>query len=203
MSRKTRGKGAYGLVKMRYIKNRGARGQTVTANLQKVVFYNVYGDKKLNPEMKQRGAILDQHGEVVRYGEYKSWAMGRAVHHPYAYRVIASPKGHGLANGDFIQAIRTAGERTGFGEQFMIVIHRDTDHTHAHVIFFSDVTMSRKTLEEWKVGFREQIIEIEEAKGMSPDSREQGSALEEKKPIRRGRRRRRRRSKSKEKGLEV
>lgn len=161
--RRTSGKGAYGVIKARYIRNTSRKtGKPVTANVQRLVYYNVYGNRGNNPEMQPRGQIYDQDGGVQKYGEYKSWALGQAQNQPYTYRVIISPKGKILTDDDFIQSIRSAGKETGVGSDFRVVIHRDTEHTHAHLLFQTNKTLKKKELENWKVQLRISMIEHEE-----------------------------------------
>ena len=110
--RRTRGKGAYGLVKARYIHNRSSKtGRHVTADLQRLIYYNVYGNEQNNPDKLERGGIYDQLGNPIKYGEYKKWGIDRSEEMKYSYRVIISPKGHLLTDNDFITAVATATRR--------------------------------------------------------------------------------------------
>lgn len=160
--RKTSGKGAYGLIKARYIHNRSKKsGKHVTADLQRLIYYNVYGNEKNNPEKVERGPIYDEDGNAVRYGDYKAWGIGRSVETAYSYRVIISPKGHLLNDRDFVTAVAIASQKHGLAEEFRMVIHRDSHHAHGHLLFQSDATLRRQKLEDWKVDLRKTIMELE------------------------------------------
>jgi hypothetical protein len=160
--RKTRGKGAYGLVKARYIHNRSSKtGRHVTADLQRLIYYNVYGNEQNNPDKIERGFIYDEKGNMVRYGDYKAWGIGKSVESRYSYRVIISPKGHLLHDQDFVTAVATASEKHGLADEFRIVIHRDSEHAHGHLLFQADSTLRRNVLEAWKVDLRKKMMELE------------------------------------------
>lgn len=163
--RATSGKGSYGLIKAKYVRNTSKKsGQRVTGDVQRLAYYNVYGNRHTNPEMQPRGPIYDQDGVGQKYSEYKAWAMGKAQESAYTYRMIISPKGKILTDDDFIQSIQAAAKETGLGEEFRVVIHRDTKHTHAHLMFQTDKTLKRKELEKWKVELRTSMIEREESR---------------------------------------
>lgn len=161
-SRKAQGKGSYGYINARYIRNRSKKtGRHVTGGVQRVMYYNAYGNKEMNPTQEQRGLIYNEQGETVSYAKYKEWGIDGTKDHEYSYRMIISPKGHLLSDEDFVQVLNDSFQGRGYGEEFRLLVHRDTDHTHAHVLIHADKTMSRKELESWKRDLRQQIMEIE------------------------------------------
>ena len=207
MSRKSSGKGCYGYVQARYIHNRSKKtGKRVTADVKRVMFYNAYGNKQLNPEMTLRGKIYNEQGQKVTYQNYKGWGLERSRDYDYTYRVIISPKGHLLGDLDFVEAVGTAFKDQQFGDEFRLLIHRDTENSHAHLLFQADKTMSRRELETWKSELRERMMSLEsiraKERGVAPPHVEtEVLATEEKKTKKRSRRRRR--SKGKENDLSL
>lgn len=171
--RRTRGRGAYGLIKARYIKNRsGKTGNPITGDVKRVVYYNVYGDKRKNPTLEPRGSIYDSTSQPIRYGAYKDWAVTGAVQQTYTYRLIISPKGKQLLlDTDFVTAVRATHAQQKLSSDFRLVVHRDTAHAHAHLLFHTDKTMGKQQLETYKEQLRLQLMALEEsrakAKGVS------------------------------------
>jgi len=161
-NRKSQGKGSYGYINARYIRNRSKKtGRHVTGGVQRVMYYNAYGNKQMNPTQEQRGFIYNEQGETVSYANYKEWGIAGTKDHEYSYRMIISPKGHLLNDQDFIQALNGSFRERSYGEEFRLLVHRDTNHTHAHVLIHADKTMSRKELESWKRDLRQQIMVLE------------------------------------------
>lgn len=207
MRRKTRGRGAYGLVAVRYIHNRSQKtGRHVTGDLKRLLYYNVYGSKQNNPEQIPRGKMYDQTGKQIGYKAYKEWALARSETVAYTYRAIVSPKGHLLNDEDFATAVAAAALTTEIAAEFRMVVHRDTPHAHAHLVFQSERTIRKAELEEWKATLRRELISLEELrakeKGVSLPEVDKGdddtAPTETKK-----RTRRRRRGKRKDLGLEM
>jgi len=200
--RQTQGKNSYGYVNARYIRHTSKKtGRKVTAGVKKVIYYNAYGNKLINPEVRQRGPIYDERGKQVSYKAYKEWGVGRIADSKYTYRVIVSPKGHLLEDKDFVDSVASSLDEMEFGQEFRLVVHRDTDHAHAHVMFQTEKTINKGTLEAWKTGLRQQMMSFEEKrakeKGISvPTVDESGAETAvQKKTRKRSRRRRRARGK--------
>lgn len=203
--RRTSSKGAYGYINARYIPNRSRKtGKPVTRDLKRLVYYNVYGNDQVNPSGRPRGRIYDQSGEEIRYGRYKRWALEQSTAHSYSYRMIISPKGHLLSDEDFITAVAAASVPTDVAQEFQLIVHRDTDHTHAHLLFFTDKTMGKRELERWKTTLRQELMTREQLR-----AEQKGVALPEVDKVEddptptKRRTRRRRRGKRKERGLEM
>ena len=208
MARKSRGKGSYGYVQARYIHNRSKKtGKRVTADVKRVMFYNAYGNKQLNPEMTLRGKIYNERGQNVTYQNYKTWGLERTRDYAYTYRVIISPKGHLLGDLDFVEAVGTAFKEQQFGDEFRLLIHRDTENSHAHLLFQADKTMSRRELETWKSELREQMMSLEtgraKEKGLNVPVVDGEAPVVESAEKTRKRSRRRRRSRGKENDLSL
>ncbi|MCB0037088.1 MAG: hypothetical protein KDE51_23820 [Anaerolineales bacterium] len=205
--RQTRSKGAYGYVHARYIHNRSQKtGRPVTRGLKRLLYYNVYGNQENNPSGRPRGQIYDQDGREVGYARYKAWALQQSEAHKYSYRIIISPKGHLLADEDFVMALAAAAVTTNLANEFQLIVHRDTDHTHAHLLFFTDKTIGKGDLEQWKTALRQELMTREQLR-----AQEKGVSLPEvdktdddtTTPQTKKRTRRRRRGKRKERGLEM
>ena len=209
MARKAQGKNSYGYVNARYIRHTSKKsGRKVTAGVKKVIYYNAYGNKEINPEMRLRGPIYDQEGKPVSYKAYRDWGVGRIAESNYTYRVIVSPKGHLLEDEDFVSSVAgSLNEMPLVNDDFRLVVHRDTDHAHAHVLFQTDKTLSKKELETWKRDLRQQMMSFEEIrakeKGLSVPVVEDEAPVAESAKKTRKRSRRRRRSRGKDNDLSL
>lgn len=195
--RRVKGRGAYGFIESKWVFN--AKRGSSRRRLTRQVYYHVYGDKQRNPSQTPRGFVYDQGGDVVRYGDYKSWALGQSRRQNYVFRTHVSPQGHVLSDQDFVAAIRAASEKVELFNEFRLVVHRDTPNAHAHMLFASQRQWRRSELAAWKIALRKELMARERIRcaelgvPLPGTMHEQGRGNSAEKPTRRPTKRRRRR----------
>lgn len=162
-ARRTSGRNAYGMIRVQYYNFSKPKGNP-RRQLNRQVWYTVYGDKVVNPDQVARGFIYREDGEVETYGVYKAWTLGKSKRHPYIYRVIISPKHHILTAADFVSVVQTANRAHGFADEFRLVMHTDAPNRHAHLLLPADKTMTQTQLRAWKQTIRENLIQREQVR---------------------------------------
>lgn len=162
------------ITNVRYDKTRTKKGNVTRSAVQKAVYYAMYGHpapftfdrlragdklRASNPDQLPRGewyspAGAEKHGHVV------NWAEGSAVNHPYCYRLVLSLKEGDLRPEDFAAALQK--DSQNLFPDFRLVVHQDTEHTHAHVLAFRDKTLSKQQFFQWKQEVGSCLVELEQ-----------------------------------------
>jgi hypothetical protein len=101
----------------------------------------------------------DRDGRALDFDAAREEIRERAQHYGYTYRVILSTEQVELSPNDY---------RAALADQFLdyyFVLHRNTEHPHAHVVAFDKKTVPRDELEAMRerLGEREQVREQERA----------------------------------------
>jgi hypothetical protein len=144
---------------VRYDKTRTKKGNVSRSAVKKAVYYAMFGHPEHNPDQLPRGEWFSSAG-VEKHGHVLNWAEGSAVNHPYCYRLVLSLKEGQMRPEDFVTALQQ--DSQGLFQDFRLVVHEDTQHTHAHVLAFRDKTLSKQEFYQWKKEVGSCLVELEQ-----------------------------------------
>ena len=147
------------ITNVRYDKTRTKKGNVSRSAVQKAVYYAMYGLPQHNPDQLPRGEWYSSAG-AEKHGHVVNWAEGSAVNHPYCYRLVLSLKEGDLRPEDFAAALQK--DSQNLFPDFRLVVHQDTEHTHAHVLAFRDKTLSKQQFFQWKQEVGSCLVELEQ-----------------------------------------
>lgn len=174
------------IVHARYIKNRTPKGNVTTKRMSRAVHYIGFGHKFENPKAYLRGQWHNSDGKQS-HEDVVDWAQEQAQHHRYTYTLVLSVRDAMMQDGDFTNSLREAQTETGleqFPTDWRLMVHRDSDHDHAHVVFFRDRTVRKAELAQWREAlqatlnhYQEQRIEEQQAQGVVRERELYGGAF--------------------------
>ncbi len=144
-------------VRMR--ENRTPTGRRTSTPAKHAALYFAYGrDKEARLEGRQRGEWLGPDGRIQSHDKVMAWARQEALSHRYTFEAILSvPQGQ-LTPEQFGRAMQAGGE---IGD-WRLIAHRDTKHAHAHVLFFRDKRLDKKTFLSWQTAVRAELARLEQ-----------------------------------------
>lgn len=163
------------VVNARYIPNRSKKtGKPIIKRTMKSVQYIGFGHKFENPKQFQRGQWYSQDGEV-EHSDVVEWAAEEATTHKYTYTFVLSVRDAAMQDSDFLETVTemmTAQQETDFPTDWRMMVHRDSDHDHAHLVMFRDRTLRKAQLAQWRQAIQEELGVREEQR--LEEQREQG-----------------------------
>ncbi len=165
------------IVNARYMPNRSRKtGNISIKRTMKSVKYIGFGHKFENPKQFQRGQWYGQAGEQA-HDEVAAWAKENAQQHKYTYTFVLSVRDAAMQDGDFVETvtqIMTDQKETDFPTDWRMMVHRDSDHDHAHLMLFRDKTLRKAQLAQWRQAIQhalaireEQRLEEQQTQGIS------------------------------------
>jgi hypothetical protein len=149
------------ITNVRYDKTRTKKGNVSRSAVKKAVYYAMFGHPEHNPDQLPRGEWFSSAG-VEKHGHILNWAEGSAVNHPYCYRLVLSLKEGQMRPEDFVAALQK--DTQNLFADFRLVVHEDTQHTHAHVLAFRDKTLSKQEFYQWKKEVGRCLVELEQVR---------------------------------------
>ena len=163
------------VVHAKYIPNRSKKsGKPAIERTMKSVQYIGFGHKFENPKQFQRGQWYSAADEQS-HDEVSAWAQSQAQAHKYTYSFVLSVRDGAMEDGDFVGTTRklmTDQADTDFPTDWRMMVHRDSDHDHAHLILFRDKTLRKAQLAQWRQAFQAELGALEEQR--LAEMREQG-----------------------------
>lgn len=162
----------------RYIRNVTSKGNPSVKQTNRAVQYIGYGHKFENPREYLRGQWHSPNGEVS-HDQVKAWAEDQAQQRRYTYTLVLSVRDGIMQDDDFVETVKEMSEKSegnDFSTDWRMMVHRDSDHDHAHVMLFRDRTLQKAQLARW----REEIqaaLAIREAQRLT-EQQEQGIVRE-------------------------
>ncbi len=164
------------IVHARYIKNRTPKGRVTIRQLSRAVHYIGYGHKFENPKEFLRGQWHSAQGRHS-HEDVVAWAEEQAQSNRYTYTLVLSVRDGMMQDEDFTRTMTSAKwqtqAETRFPTDWRLMVHRDSDHDHAHVVFFRDRTVRKAELAQWRESlqatlnsYQEQRIAEQQAQGI-------------------------------------
>lgn len=136
----------------RYIHNRTKKGNPSVKQTNRAVQYIGYGHKFENPQEYLRGQWHSPDGEVS-HEQVKAWGEDQAQQRRYTYTLVLSVRDAIMQDEDFVetvQAMTRNSKENNFATDWRLMVHRDSDHDHAHVVLFRDRTLQKAQLAQWR-----------------------------------------------------
>ncbi len=153
------------VVNARYIPNRSKKtGKIAIKRTLESVKYIGYGHKFENPKQFQRGQWYSQDGEQ-EHDEVTGWAADEASQHKYTYTFVLSIRDAAMQDEDFVETVTqmmTQQKETDFPTDWRMMVHRDSDHDHAHLVMFRDKTLRKAQLAQWRQAIQHELAIREE-----------------------------------------
>lgn len=143
------------LARLRYYRNTTKSGRATAAKAQQTMYYYAYGAGRQQAEM--RGQWYSPDGRTD-HGAVMAWVAAQAQQHSYTYQAVLSVRDGELTAEDFCQVMGAAG---GIAD-WRLVQHGDTNHRHAHVLFFRDRPFSLKETVSWSAAARQALAALEQ-----------------------------------------
>ena len=143
---------------VRIHRNRTASGRRSSTPARRAARYMAYGrDLAAETKGKQRGLWYGPEGKVHDHQEILAWARQEAFGHRYTFEAVLSMQQAKLAAADFCRAMEQ-GESI---QDWRLMLHRDTAHRHAHVLFFRDKRLEKAQFLAWQQKVREALLQSE------------------------------------------
>lgn len=142
-----------GVCHVRYYKNRTKKGNPTSRKARNSFLYY---DRKRNVE---RGVWHSQNG-AVSTPDVLTWTADSALTMPYTYTLVLSVRDADLTPEQFQKVMHTVRDEIN---DFRLITHSDTEHTHAHVLVFSDKKWSRAQFDRVTQTVRSELHTLEQA----------------------------------------
>ena len=144
---------------VRMHENRTPTGRRTSTPAKHAALYFAYGrDKQAQQEGKQRGEWLAPDGRVQAHGEVMAWAKQEARDHRYTCQAILSVPQGKLTPEQFCRAMGHGNEIN----DWRLMAHQDSQHSHAHVLFFRDKRLDKETFLAWQNDVRSELARLEQ-----------------------------------------
>lgn len=144
---------------VRMHENRTPTGRRTSTPAKRAALYFAFGrDKQAQLEGRQRGEWLGPDGRSQSHDQVMAWAKQEALGHRYTCQAILSvPQGE-LTPEQFCRAMGQGGEIS----DWRLIAHQDTQHSHAHVLFFRDKRLDKETFLSWQTDVRTELARLEQ-----------------------------------------
>jgi hypothetical protein len=144
---------------VRLRENRTPAGRRTSTPARRAALYFAYGrDQEARLAGKQRGDWLGPDDRIHTHEAVMSWARQEALRHRYTCDAVLSVPQGDLTPEEFCQALRQGSEI----RDWRLMAHRDTDHHHAHVLFFRDQRLEKETFLSWQTAVRAELARLEQ-----------------------------------------
>ncbi len=145
---------------IRLHENRTPTGKRTQTPAKRAALYFAYGSER-TPQGKearltgnQRGEWMSPDGRVQTHDEVMTWLRAESFRHRYTFEAILSVRDGDLTGEAFCKAM-------GQGEainDWRLMMHNDTNNSHAHVLFFGDKRMEKKKYLAWQAEVRAELV---------------------------------------------
>lgn len=144
---------------VRVHENRTPTGRRTSTPAKHAALYFAYGRaRKAQQEEKQRGEWLGPDSRPHTHEAVMTWAKEAALSHRYTFEALLSVQQGALTPEQFCQAMSQNSE---IGD-WRLVSHQDTNYRHAHVLFFRDKRLDKKTFLAWQTAVRQELSRLEQ-----------------------------------------
>jgi hypothetical protein len=146
-------------INVRTQENRTPTGRRTSAPARRATHYYAFGAERDtgSREAQQRGEWWGPDGRTQTHEAVMAWVKEQAMRHRYTFQGLLSvPEGE-LTAAAFCRAMQK-GDQAG---DWRLIAHADTDHRHAHVLWFGDKRMDKQTFLSWQAEVRAELIRLE------------------------------------------
>lgn len=155
--------------------NRTATGRRSSTPAKQATLYFAYGREQQNQfEGKQRGEWWGPDGRIHEHETVMAWAKQEALRHRYTFQAILSVPQAELNPEQFCQAMAQSQEIS----EWRLMMHQDTKHRHAHVLFFRDKRLDKKSFLAWQTAVRQELSRMEQQQLALPHSPERQQEMQ-------------------------
>jgi hypothetical protein len=144
---------------VRMHENRTPTGRRTSTPARHTALYFAYGrGRQAQMEEKQRGQWLGPDGRPHTHEAVMAWVKEAALTNRYTFEALLSVQQGALTPAQFCQAMSQSGE---IGD-WRLVMHQDTRHRHAHVLFFRDSRLDKSSFLAWQTAVRQELARLEQ-----------------------------------------
>jgi hypothetical protein len=141
-------------VHLRY--NRTATGRRTVIAARGIARYVAYGRPSLQ-ETAARGQWEGPDGRPHEHESVLAWIQNQASHRRYTvHAVLSTPQADLPA-----AAYREALDQGAQSDDYRLMVHGDSDYSHAHVLFFWDKRLDKERFLEWQTNVRAVLAQRE------------------------------------------
>lgn len=144
-------------VRMQHTRNRTATGKRTLTPAREAATYFAFGRQTQPPDGRQRGEWLGSDGKQHHHEAVLTWAKSQARQHEHTFQALLSVPQARLRGEEYAAALTAAGQ---IGE-WRLVVHNDTDYSHAHVLFFRNQRLPRTQFEQWQRRVQQALADLE------------------------------------------
>lgn len=152
------------LVRMAHTRNRTPTGKRTATPARKAAVYFAFGQAN-QATGRQRGEWLGPGGQRHQHEAVLAWAQRQAKQYEHTFQALLSVPQARLTGGDYARALAAAGQTEGW----RMVVHNDTDYSHAHVLFFRDKRLPRDRFDRWQTQVQQALATLEEKRLAEPE----------------------------------
>lgn len=146
-------------IHVRTQENRTPTGRRTSTPARRAALYYAFGrDKEAQLEGRQRGEWLGPDGRTRTQEEVMAWVRDGAMNSRYTFQGILSVPEGDLTAAEFNRAMRQGVQI----KDWRLIAHDDTKHRHAHVLWFGDKRLEKKTFLAWQAEVRAELVRLEE-----------------------------------------
>lgn len=141
-------------VGVHYAKNRTPTGRRTGTLARRAANYIAYGrlPNQIHSE-QQRGRWIDENGRLQPHKSVLAWSRQEAMTHDYTFTAVLSTPKEDLNAEAFGTAMIEGGKFGGW----RLMVHQDTAHRHAHVLFFRDRLFKKSEFLRWQQGVQTEL----------------------------------------------
>lgn len=146
-------------------------GRRTSRLARQAALYYAFGRhrQEAQREGRQRGQWLGPDGRRQSQEEVMAWVKAKALAHRYTFQGILSVPVSQLTAAEFGKAMQKGGQT----EDWRLIAHNDTKHPHAHVLWFGDKCMDKKTFLAWQAEVRAELVKLEQQQLNGPDAQQE------------------------------
>jgi hypothetical protein len=138
--------------------NRTPFGRRSSTPARRAAHYYAYGrGAALESGSRQRGIWYGPDGQSHSHEQVLAWARREALGHRYTFEALLSVQQGRLTAEAFTSAMQQGEAIT----DWRLLVHRDTDYRHAHVLFFRDHRLEKGEFLAWQEQVREALLQLE------------------------------------------
>ena len=144
-------------IHVRLQENRTPTGRRTSTPARRAALYYAYGRQREDRLAgRQRGAWLKPDGTVTDHEEVMAWIRAEAPQHRYTFQGLLSVPEGALPGPAFCQALRRGGQI----DSWRLITHTDTQHRHAHVLWFGDERLKKDHFLAWQQAVRAELAAL-------------------------------------------
>lgn len=152
-------------VRMQHTRNRTLTGKRTVTPARKATVYFAFGHQTQAADGRQRGEWLGSDGKSHNHEAVLAWAQSQARKHEHTFQALLSVPQARLRSGEYAAALAAAGQIA----EWRMVVHNDTDYSHAHVLFFRNQRLPRSQFEQWQRQVQQTLSTLEARRLAEPE----------------------------------